>query len=256
MPEILEVKALEKFYGNDKGTVTKALDDVSFTVNTGEFIGIMGASGSGKTTLLNMISTIDSPSAGHIIFDGIDVSNMPERELAAFRGDHIGFIFQDYNLLDSLTVFENIALSLTMHKKPVVEVKKQVVTIARTFKMEEILTKYPYEISGGQRQRCACARAIIKNPKIVLADEPTGALDSRSSKTLMDTLQLMNVDLNCTILVVTHDAVTASYCERILFLQDGKIYNHLIKGEKNKRQFFNEILDVLSLFGGGLDDVR
>jgi len=256
MTELLKIEALEKYYGNDKGTVTKAIDDISLEINTGEFVGIMGASGSGKTTFLNMIATIDSPSAGHILFDDVDISSLPERELAAFREKHIGFIFQDYNLLDTLTVYENIALPFTMRNKPVAIIRQEVVKTAKEFGIEELLNKYPYEISGGQRQRCACARAIIKNPKIVLADEPTGALDSKSARILMETLQSMNTNLHCTILMVTHDAVTASYCEKVLFLQDGKIFNQIIKGEKSKREFFNEILDVLSIWGGGLNNVR
>jgi len=256
MAELLKITALEKYYGNDKGNVTKAIDDISLEIRTKEFVGIMGASGSGKTTLLNMIAAIDSPSAGHIIFDGMDISDMPERELADFRGKHIGFIFQDYNLLDTLTVYENISLPFVMLKKDVTAIRREVVNIAKIFGIDELLEKYPYEISGGQRQRCACARAIIKEPKIVLADEPTGALDSKSARTLMETLQAMNKELSSTILMVTHDAVTASYCERVLFLQDGKIYNQIIKGEKEKREFFNEILDTLSVWGGGLNDVR
>ena len=182
--------------------------------------------------------------------------NLSERELASFRGKHIGFIFQDYNLLDTLTVYENIALSLTMLKEAAPIVHQQVTKVAKIFDIGKLLGKYPYEISGGQRQRCACARAIIKEPKIVLADEPTGALDSKSANVLMEALQVMNTDLCSTILMVTHDAVTASYCEKVMFLQDGKIYNQIIKGEKTKRQFFNEILDTLSLWGGGLNDVR
>jgi len=256
MNKLLKITALEKYYGNDKGNVTKAIDDLSIDINSGEFVGIMGVSGSGKTTLLNMIAAIDSPSAGHIYFKGMDISGLSERDLASFRGKNIGFIFQDYNLLETLNVYENIALPLTMSNESVTKIRQQVTKMAKTFGIGELLNKYPYEISGGQRQRCACARAIIKEPKIILADEPTGALDSKSARTLMETLQLMNREVFCTILMVTHDAVTASYCERVLFLQDGSIYNQIIKGEKTKRKFFNEILDVLSIWGGGLNDIR
>lgn len=256
MAAFLKIESLEKYYGNDKGTVTKAIDDISLEIKTGEFIGIMGASGSGKTTFLNMIATIDSPSAGHIYFDDVDISCLPERELAAFRERHLGFVFQDYNLLNTLSVYENIALPYTMRNKPATEIRQEVEGIAKKLYIEELLDKYPYEISGGQRQRCACARAIIKKPKLVLADEPTGALDSKSARILMETLQMINTNLHGTILMVTHDAVTASYCEKVLFLQDGKIFSHIIKGEKSKREFYNEILDVLLIWGGGLNHVR
>jgi putative ABC transport system ATP-binding protein len=256
LAELLKIEALEKYYGNEKGIVAKAINDVSLEINSGEFVGIMGASGSGKTTLLNMVATIDTPSAGHIYIDGVDISSMPEKELAVFRGGNIGFVFQDYNLLDILTVYENIALSLTMLKESASFIHREVEKIARVFGIYEFLDKYPYEISGGQRQRCACARAVIKEPKIILADEPTGALDSKSAKDLMNALQTMNTKLSCTILMATHDAVTASYCEKILFLQDGRIYNQIIKGEKTRRKFFNEILDVLAIWGGGFNDIR
>lgn len=255
MQEILKLDHIQKYYGNG-GNITKAIRDISFSVGEGEFVGIMGASGSGKTTLLNCISTIDTVSAGHIYLDGRDVTEIRERELARFRRENLGFIFQDFNLLDTLTVSENIALALTINRVPVEEIEVRVQEMAGKLNITDILEKYPYQISGGQKQRCACARAIINQPKLILADEPTGALDSHSSQMLLSTMQSINTDLHATILMVTHDAFSASYANRILFLRDGEIFTEILKGMDLRRDFFEKILDVLTMMGGGGQDVR
>ncbi|MCM1090103.1 MAG: ABC transporter ATP-binding protein [Butyrivibrio sp.] len=254
MNEILRLEHIQKYYGNEGG-ITKAIDDISFSVGKGEFIGIMGASGSGKTTLLNCISTIDTASAGHIYLDGTDVTEIREKELARFRRVNLGFIFQDFNLLDTLTISENIALALTINKVPAAEIDIRVEKIANTLSIADILNKYPYQVSGGQKQRCACARAIINNPKLILADEPTGALDSHSSQMLLSTIQSINEQLGATILMVTHDAFTASYANRILFLKDGRIFTEMLKGDNTRKAFFDKILNVLTMTGGGQADV-
>ncbi len=230
---------------------TKAIQDISFSVQEGEFVGIMGASGSGKTTLLNCISTIDTVSAGHIYLDGTDVTEIHEKQIARFRLENLGFVFQDFNLLDTLTISENIALALTINKVPAGEIDGRVREITRKLNITDILDKYPYQVSGGQKQRCACARAIINNPKLILADEPTGALDSHSSQMLLSTIQGINETLGATILMVTHDAFSASYANRILFLRDGAIFTEIRKGSDSRRTFFNKILDVLTMMGGG-----
>ncbi|WP_027622929.1 ABC transporter ATP-binding protein [Clostridium lundense] len=255
MKEILRLDSIQKYYGT-KTNITKAIDDISFSVNEGEFIGIMGASGSGKTTLLNCISTIDTVSAGHIFLDGKDITEIKDKEIARFRRENLGFIFQDFNLLDTLTIHENIAFALTINKIPIKKIDNKVFNIANQLGIGDILDKFPYEVSGGQKQRCACARAIVNKPKLILADEPTGALDSRSSQMLLDTIQSMNKKLNATILMVTHDAFSASYSKRILFLKDGLIFSELIRGDKTRKQFFGEILDVMALLGGNLSDVH
>lgn len=254
MDKLLKLKAIQKYYGN-RGTVTKAIDDISFEVDEGEFVGIMGASGSGKTTLLNCIATIDQVSAGHIFLDGMDITEQKEKNLAAFRRQKLGFIFQDYNLLDTLTLGENIAMAQTINKVPVNQIEHNVCMMAKKLNIGDILTKYPYEVSGGQKQRCACARAIINQPRLILADEPTGALDSHSSQILLETMRDMNEKLGATLLVVTHDAFTASYAKRILFLKDGRIFTELHRGDMTRKQFFGKILDVLSMLGGDLTDV-
>lgn len=254
MKELLKLEHIQKYYGN-QGNLTKALGDISFSVNAGEFIGIMGASGSGKTTLLNCISTIDSVSAGHIYLAGSDVTEIKEKELARFRRENLGFVFQDFNLLDTLTLRENISLALTINHTPAREIPTQVEKTAESLNIKDILDKYPYQVSGGQKQRCACARAIITHPKLLLADEPTGALDSHSSQMLLGTLQGINQQLGATILMVTHDAFSASYASRILFLQDGMIFTEILKGGDSRRVFFDKILDVLTMLGGGHTDV-
>jgi len=220
LKKILRVEQIQKYYGN-KDNVTKAIDDISFNVEAGEFIGIMGASGSGKTTLLNCISTIDNVSSGHIYLEDKDITEIKEKDIAKFRRENLGFIFQDFNLLDTLTI-----------------------------------NKYPYQVSGGQKQRCASCRAIVNEPKIILADEPTGSLDSKSARQLLEIMEDMNQNMHATILMVTHDPLSASYCSKILFLKDGKIFNKIEKGDKQRKDFYNEILDVLALLGGDARDVR
>ena len=249
MEPILKLEHIQKYYGNE-GNLTKAIQDISFSVETGEFLGIMGASGSGKTTLLNCISTIDTVSAGHIYLDGTDVTEINEKQIARFRRENLGFVFQDFNLLDTLTISENIALVLTINKVPAGEIDGQVREMAEKLNITDILDKYPYQVSGGQKQRCACARAIINSPKLLLADEPTGALDSHSSQMLLSTIQSINEMLGATILMVTHDAFSASYANRILFLRDGTIFTEIRKGNDPRRTFFNKILDVLTMMGG------
>lgn len=255
MKEILKLDHIQKYYGNG-GNVTKAIQDISFSVQEGEFVGIMGASGSGKTTLLNCISTIDTVSAGHIYLDGTDVTEINEKQIARFRRENLGFVFQDFNLLDTLTISENIALALTINKVPAGEIDGRVREMAGKLNIKDILDKYPYQVSGGQKQRCACARAIINQPKLILADEPTGALDSHSSQALLSTIQSINESLDATILMVTHDAFSASYANRILFLRDGAIFTEILKGSDSRRVFFEKILDVLTMMGGGVNDVR
>lgn len=254
MTEILKVTNVEKYYGN-KSNVTKAIDNISFTVSEGEYVGIMGASGSGKTTLLNCISTIDTVTTGHILIRNKDITSMKSRSLARFRREELGFIFQDFNLLDTLTAFENIILPLTISGVNHKEAEKRVLEVADKLEIKEMLPKYPYEMSGGQRQRTAAARAIITNPAIVLADEPTGALDSKAARMLLESLESLNKNLKATILMVTHDAFTASYCSRILFIKDGKIFNELIKGGSSRKEFFNKIIDVVTLLGGDAGNV-
>lgn len=255
MNEILKLDHIQKFYGNH-GNITKAINDISYSVSAGEFVGIMGASGSGKTTLLNCISTIDTVSAGHIYLDGMDVTEIKEKALARFRRENLGFVFQDFNLLDTLTISENIALALTINHTPVEQIAGKVKEMAESLNITDILDKYPYQVSGGQKQRCACARAIINKPKLILADEPTGALDSQSSQMLLSTMQSINEQLGATILMVTHDAFSASYANRILFLRDGVIFTEIRKGQDSRKVFFNKVLDVLTMMGGGQQNVR
>lgn len=249
MNEFIRVCDVEKYYG-EKSNITKAVDRVSFTVEQGEFVGIMGASGSGKTTLLNMMSTIDRVTAGHIYYEDMDITELDEDRLSDFRKENLGFVFQDFNLLDTLTIEENIVLAMTLHNRKKKEVVKRTEEILKKLGIEEIKDKFPHQVSGGQKQRCACARALVNEPKLILADEPTGALDSKSAQMLLQTFLRMNEEMNATILMVTHDAFSASYSKRILFLKDGKIFHELIRGEKNRRTFLNEILDILALTGG------
>ncbi|MFR0822584.1 MAG: ABC transporter ATP-binding protein [Clostridia bacterium] len=254
MSQVLEVKNIEKYYGN-KSNLTKAIDNISFTVQEGEFVGIMGASGSGKTTLLNCISTIDRVTAGNIIINKQDITRLRGNNLNKFRREELGFIFQDFNLLDTLTAYENIALSLTIQRENAKKIKERVQQVAKKLEIEEVLKKYPYQISGGQKQRVAAARAIITNPKLILADEPTGALDSKAARMLLESMDKLNKENKATILMVTHDAFTASYCQRILFIKDGKIFNEIRKGQKPRKEFFDEIINVVTLLGGDLNDV-
>ena len=255
MKDVLKINSLKKYYGTSNN-ITRAIDGISFDVLEGDFVAIMGASGSGKTTLLNCISTIDNVTSGTIYVDGIDITNIKDKDLADFRREKMGFIFQDFNLLDTLTIEENIALSLIINKVNYKDIDKRVSVIAEKLGIKDILKKFPYEVSGGQKQRCACARALINNPKLILADEPTGALDSKSSRMLLETMNEMNEKLNATILMVTHDSFSASFCKRVLFLKDGKIFNEIIKGDKTRKEMFNEILDVLTLLGGDFNNVK
>lgn len=255
MKEQIRVCDVEKYYGS-KNNITKAVDRVSFSVEEGEFVGIMGASGSGKTTLLNMMATIDRVSSGHIYYGDVDITEMKEDALADFRRDHLGFVFQDFNLLDTLTIEENIILAMSLHGKKKKEIDKTVETMLEKLGIAEIRDKFPSQVSGGQKQRCACARALVNEPELILADEPTGALDSRSAQMLLSTFEQMNREMGATILMVTHDAFSASYCGRILFLKDGAIFHELVRGGKDRRTFLNEILDVLALTGGDSDYVK
>ena len=251
--EILKVSNICKYYGN-RSNLTKAIDNISFDVNEGEFVGIMGASGSGKTTLLNSISTIDKVTAGHILINGVDVTMLRGEKLNKFRREDLGFIFQDFNLLDTLTGYENIALALTIQKVKPKDIDKKIKEVSKTLNITHVLNKYPYQMSGGEKQRVASARAIITSPKLILADEPTGALDSKSSRMLLEKMEELNKNLKATILMVTHDDFTASYCSKIYFIKDGKIFNELIRGDDSRKEFFDRIIDVVTLLGGDLND--
>ena len=253
MDKILRVSNVCKYYGN-RFNLTKAIDNISFDVLEGEFVGIMGASGSGKTTLLNCISTIDKVTSGHILINGVDVTELRGEKLNKFRREDLGFIFQDFNLLDTLTGYENIALALTIQNIKPKEIDKKIKEVSKTLNITHVLDKYPYQMSGGEKQRVASARAIITNPKLILADEPTGALDSKSSRMLLEKLEELNKNLKATILMVTHDAFTASYCSKIYFIKDGKIFNELVKGNDSRKEFFDKIIDVVTLLGGDLND--
>lgn len=256
MENILTLDSVRKYYGTQLGHITKAVDGISLSVDKGEFTAIMGASGSGKTTLLNCISTIDTVTSGHIFVRGRDITAIKDKDFADFRRENLGFIFQDFNLLDTLTIEENISLSLMINHQSPQTIREKVFGIATKLDIADILDKFPYEVSGGQKQRCACARTLIHHPALILADEPTGALDSRASRLLLETMTDMNLRLGATILMVTHDPFCASFCRRILFLKDGKIFNEVLRGQKRRKDFFNEILDILTLLGGELGNVR
>ena len=251
--EILKIDKIEKYYGN-KSSLTKAIDNISFEVEKGEFVAIMGASGSGKTTLLNCISTIDKVTSGHIYVSDMDITKLKGNNLNKFRREELGFIFQDFNLLDTLTAYENIALALSIQNVPTKQIDERIKKVAKELDIVNILEKYPYQMSGGQKQRIASARAIITNPKLVLADEPTGALDSKSARMLLKQFKYLNKDIGATILMVTHDAFTASYATRVIFIKDGKIFNEIHKGTDSRREFFDKIIDVVTLLGGDLND--
>ena len=254
MSEILTVTDLKKVYGKG-GSLTRALDGVSLSLEAGEFVGVMGPSGSGKTTLLNCVSTIDRPSAGSIVIDGKELTRLKGRELAKFRRERLGFIFQDCNLLDTLTTYENIALSLSIIRAPAQKIDRRVREMADFLGIADCLNKYPYQMSGGQQQRCAAARAMVTHPALVLADEPTGALDSKSSQLLLDRLEELNMELGATILMVTHDAFTASCCRRVVFLRDGKLFLELHRENDSRKAFFQKIIQVVTEMGGGMADV-
>lgn len=249
---LLKIEQLEKYYGNRR-QMTKALDDVNFDIYPGEFVGIMGPSGSGKSTLLNCIATLDRPTSGHILLDGTDLTKLKAKKIEKIRNEQLGFIFQQFNLLDTLTAYENIALALTIQKCPATKIEPRVHRIAKKLGIESILKKFPYELSGGQQQRVAAARAMVTNPALVLADEPTGALDSKAARQLLERLEFLNHENHSTILMVTHDAFTASFASRILFIKDGKLFNQLEKGNDSRKQFFDRILDVIAVMGGGND---
>ena len=247
------IDKIGKYYGN-KSSLTKAIDNLSFDVEKGEFVAIMGASGSGKTTLLNCISTIDKVTSGHIYVAGNDITKLRGNSLNKFRREELGFIFQDFNLLDTLTAYENIALALSIQNVNSREIDTRIKKVAKELDIVDVLNKYPYQMSGGQKQRVASARAIITNPKLILADEPTGALDSKSAKMLLEKFDYLNKELQATILMVTHDAFTASYSSRVIFIKDGKIFNEIIKGTNSRKEFFDKIIDVVTLLGGDLND--
>ncbi len=249
MEAYISVYDVEKYYGKGE-MVTKAVDRVSFNVAQGEFVGVMGASGSGKTTLLNLLAAIDRVTAGHIFYGETDITELSDDGLSDFRRENLGFVFQDYNLLDTLTIEENILLALALQSGAKQEVQRQCDEMLSLLGIADIKNKFPYQVSGGEKQRCACARALVNQPKLILADEPTGALDSHSAQVLMETFVELNTSKNATIFMVTHDAFSASYCGRILFLKDGNIFHELVRGTKERKLFFQEILDVLSLTGG------
>lgn len=253
MEIVLETKKLRKEFGS-KGVTFTAIEDIDLSVNKGEFLGIMGPSGAGKTTLLNLLSTIDRPTSGEIYYEGKNIGNMKNRELSIFRRNNIGFIFQDFNLLDSMSVEDNMALPLALSKVNVGEINEKVGELSKFFGLKEQLKKYPYQLSGGQKQRVAAARALITSPSIVFADEPTGALDSKSSQELLQCLSQMNEEFNTTIIMVTHDAFAASYCKRILFIKDGKIHARIDK-DSSRKEFFKRIIDFLGSMGGGMDEL-
>lgn len=246
---ILSVRSIEKVFGS-RDSVTHALAGISFDVAAGEFVGIMGPSGSGKTTLLNCVSTIDSVTSGHIIVGGRDITGMSRRQLAKFRRDDLGFIFQDSNLLDTLTGFENISLALTIKGAPARTIPGKVNAMAARLGVDGVLQKYPYQMSGGQKQRVAAARAMVTDPKLILADEPTGALDSRAATVMLEIMEMMNTQMGATIMMVTHDAFAASYTNRVLFIKDGAVFNELRRGDENRDAFFARIMEVVSFLGG------
>ena len=250
---LLRLENVEKYYGS-RSSLTKAVDDISFSVEKGEFTAIMGASGSGKTTLLNCISTIDRVTAGHIFLEDTDITALKGKELNKFRREKLGFIFQDFNLMDTLTAYENIALALSIQKRSAKDIDKAVKNVAEQLGITDVLSKYPYQMSGGQKQRVASARAIVTEPKLVLADEPTGALDSKSAKMLLERFNYLNREHNATIIMVTHDSFTASYASRVLFIKDGKLFNEIIRGSDSRRQFFDKIINVVTLLGGDMSD--
>lgn len=253
MDTVLRIENIEKYYGN-KSNLTKALDRISLEVEKGEFVGIMGASGSGKTTLLNCIATIDRVTSGHIYVGGEDITKLKGNALNTFRREQLGFIFQDFNLLDTLTAYENIALALSIQNVKPGDISERVMSMAGHLGIVEVMNKYPYQMSGGQKQRVASARALITNPKLVLADEPTGALDSKAARHLLESLKDMNESAKATILMVTHDAFTASYASRVVFIKDGQIFNEIRRGQDDRKTFFNKIIDVVTMLGEDLND--
>ncbi|WP_373897638.1 ABC transporter ATP-binding protein [Haloimpatiens sp. FM7315] len=253
--EVLNIEALKKVYGSKFGGIKyTALKNIDLKVNKGEFVGIMGPSGSGKTTFLNVISTIDKPTSGIVKIDGKDITKLREPNLSEFRRKKLGFIFQDFNLLDNMTLKENIVLPLALSNVPYKEIRKSLEEITTKLGISEILNKHPYEVSGGQKQRAAAARAIISNPSLILGDEPTGALDSKSSKELLCALKDLNETNNATILMVTHDTFAASYCKRVIFIKDGKLFNEIYKGDMSRKEFYQKLMKVLAVIGGDINE--
>jgi len=250
MKEILRLKDVSKDYGI-KGFKTNVLRNISLSVYEGDFIAIMGPSGAGKTTLLNLMSTLDKATSGEIILDGIDIDKVKNKDLSKIRRDKIGFLFQDYNLLDNMTLMNNIALPLALGRNRSKEIEERVVEISKKFGLDKHLDKYPYQLSGGQKQRGAAARSLITNPSVIFADEPTGALDSRSAYELLDSLDRVNKENNATIIMITHDPLTASYSNEVYMISDGNIKCKLSKGE-NRKEFYGKIIEMLSSMGGGL----
>ena len=268
LQNVLEVENVSKLYENistghenileqhkTENNSVLAVNDVSFQIPHGSFVGIMGASGSGKTTLLNLIATIDKPTNGAVRISGQNIVDMPDEAAAEFRRKHLGFVFQEYNLLETLTVYENIALALTVKEVSKENIRPMIRRLSEKLDIAAVLDKFPYEVSGGQRQRCACARAIVANPDIILADEPSGALDSRAARQLLDTLVMLCRECGATILMVTHDVMAASYCDRILFMKDGEIKAALNREQKNKQTFFADILKKIQWIEGESHDV-
>lgn len=247
-PTVVSVKDVQKTYGKANEKQYTALKGVTFDVQRGEFVGIMGASGSGKTTLLNILSTLDKPTAGEVKINDQEISRLKGNALADFRAKEIGFMFQDFNLLENLTAYENMALPLTLQNVTGKKVREKITTIAKTLSIDAILNKYPTELSGGQKQRVAAARALVHNPAILFGDEPTGALDSKSARELLDTMAQLNEEQRVSILLVTHDPFSASYCQRILFIKDGQIGQELVRGDKPREAFYQEVLDTLGTF--------
>ena len=254
MKEVLKLEHIQKYYGNE-GNITKAIQDISFSVEAGEYVAIMGESGSGKTTLLNILAALDKPTGGKVYLKGNDLSKIREKEMAAFRRQNLGFVFQDFNLLDTLTLKDNIFLPLVLSGKKYTEMESRIAPIAEQLGISKLLNKYPYEVSGGQKQRAAVARALITQPQLILADEPTGALDSKNARSLMEKLSGLNRDEQATILMVTHDSNAASFCKRILFIQDGVIFHELRRGDESQQEFYGRILKVMAQLGGGSANV-
>ena len=251
--ELLKIDRIEKYYGN-KLNLTKAINGISFKVDKGKFVAIMGASGSGKTTLLNCISTIDKVTSGHIFLEDEDITKLKGKSLNKFRREKLGFIFQDFNLLDTLTAYENIALALSIQKTSVKDIDKAIKNVAEQLEITEVLNKYPYQMSGGQKQRVASARAIVTSPKLILADEPTGALDSKAAKMLLERFRFLNTEKDATIMMVTHDSFSASYASRVIFIKDGQIFNEISRGDNTRKQFFDRIIEIITLLGGDMSD--
>ena len=252
---ILEVAGLRKVYTTRfGGNKVEALRDVNLTVEDGEYVAVMGESGSGKTTLLNILAALDKPTAGRVVLDGQELGHVPESKIAAFRRDNLGFVFQEFNLLDTFTLEDNIFLPLVLAGVSVPEMRSRIKPVAEQLGIQELLKKYPYEVSGGQKQRAAVARAIITNPKLVLADEPTGALDSRSTDELLRVFGKIN-ETGRTIVMVTHSVKAASHASRVLFIRDGEIFHQLYRGEQRNEQFYQKISDTLTMLATGGDRV-